>query len=56
MAEELGKVCTSKGSNLKINKIEMFIVLCVLCPKVGYFLDRPRKINIAQRARMNLHK
>ena len=26
-------------------KFVIFIALCVLCPKVGYFLDRPRKIN-----------
>ena len=38
MAEALGKVCFEEN----LIKFVIFIVLCVLCPKVGYFLDRPR--------------
>ena len=44
VAEALGKVCALARKHFKGNYIKfvIFLVLCVLCPKVTYFLDRPR--------------
>ena len=39
-------MCTCKGSILRDQiKFVIFMVLCVLCPKIGYFLDRPRTVD-----------
>ena len=33
---------TCKGSLFDYIKLVIFVVLCALCPKVGYFFDKPR--------------